>query len=307
MLLKFKTEDEWKAAREPNVNSTDVAALFGLSPHKSRYKLWHIKRGLIEDDFEENDFTTWGERLEVPVAMGICEDMGWTGEHLKLVYSSFPDIRLGSSYDVKINCLDRGDGHLEVKVAESFSEDAGWFDDKAPISYEFQTQNQLHCAEKDNLGLKFNCLGTLGRRQKTRLYFREYDRELGQMIDHEVSSFWASIQADIPPDPDYIVDGDILHKMRKPLRSGDVINFAGNEKAMMMIAEYVRLKEIRDGYMSYVKDFEKQMLPIKNELHDMIGRNERAIIGEFQVGAKIQTNEETGTSFRRFDVSRRRK
>jgi len=307
VLLKFDTEKEWLAARDPNVNSTDIASLFGLSPYKSRYKLWCIKRGLIEDDFSENDFTTWGKRLEVPVAMGICEDMGWTGEHLKLIYSTFPEQRLGSSYDVKINDLDRGDGHFEVKVAESFSEDAGWFEDKAPINYEFQMQNQLHCAHKDNLGLKFNCLGTLGRRQKTRLYFREYDAELGQMIDHEVNKFWASIQADIPPEPDYVVDGEILHKLRAPLRSGDVINMQGNERAQALILEWYGSKIKRDLVREDLDKIEVGMRTIKNELHDMMGRNERAIIGEYQVGAKVQTNEETGASFRRFDVSKRRK
>lgn len=307
MLIKFDTEQEWLAARDPNINSTDIAALFGLSPYKSRYKLWCIKRGLIPDDFEENDYTSWGKWLEIPVAEKIAFDNGWTAENLKLMYSSFPDLRLGSSYDVKINCLDRGDGHFEVKVAESFDEDQGWFPDKAPVGYEFQLQNQLHCLQKDNQDIKFNCLGILGRRQKTRLYFREYDPELGQMIDHEVKEFWASINADIPPKPDYCVDGEILEKLRKPLRSGDVINFHGNEKAAGMIAEYIRLKKSRDDYQRIANGFDKEMEPIKCELHDMIGRNERAIIGDYQIGARVQTNEETGSSFRRFDVSKRRK
>jgi predicted phage-related endonuclease len=307
MLLEFKSEQEWLSARSLDVTSTEISSLFGLSPYKSRLKLWHIKKGNIEDDFQETDATAWGKWLEVSVALKICNDQGWIGEHLKLKYSTFPDLRLGSSYDVKINCLDRGNGHLEIKVAESFDEAQGWFPDKAPIGYEFQMQNQLHCLLKDGQDIKFNCLGTLGRRQKTRLYFREYDAELGQMIDHEVKEFWASINADIPPPPDYCVDGEILEKLRKPLRSGDVVNFVGNTRAAELATEYARLKECRDGYMLHVKEFERGRAPIKAELHDMMGRNERAIIGDYQIGAKVQTNEETGSSFRRFDFSKRRK
>lgn len=307
MLLKFDNEKEWLAARDPDITSTDIAPLFGLSPYKSRLKLWHIKRGTIEDDFEESNYTSWGKWLEVPVALKICNDNGWTAEHLKLTYSTFPELRLGSSYDVKINCLDRGDGHFEVKVAESFSEEQGWFPDKAPIGYEFQMQNQLHCLQKDKQGIKFNCLGTLGRRQTTRLYFREYDRELGSMIEDEVKSFWASIQADIPPPPDYCVDGEILEKLRKPLRSGDVINLTFDDRANELAKLYDIYRRDRWVVQANLQAFDDLMKPIKAELHDLIGRNERAIIGQYQVGAKVQTNEETGSSFRRFDFSKRRK
>lgn len=310
MLIKFTSEKEWLEARARDITSTDIAALFGLSPHKSRLRLWQEKAGYLDPEFEENQFTIWGKRLQVPVAMGICEDEGWAGEDLTGTYSTFPDLRLGSSYDVLVKCSTRGKGHLEVKVAEEFREEDGWTKERAPLTHEFQMANQLHCAAKDEQGLKFNCLGILGRRQRIRLYFREYDRELGQMIDHEVSSFWASITADIPPKPDYSVDADILEKLRKPLRSGDVINLTGNNRAHDLIQTWFERSAARKALIDQIKPLEKDMKTIEAELHDIMGRNEIAIIGDYQIRAKVQVNEERiqhETSFRRFDPSKRRK
>src|SRR5690606_14943811 len=104
----------------------------------------------------------------------------------------------------------RGKGNLEVKVAEFFSEDAGWTKDNVPINYEFQMQMQMHEAEKSGDAFDFSVLGALGRRQSTRLYFREYDKELGDIIDNEILEFWESVRELKPPPPDYAVDGPLL-------------------------------------------------------------------------------------------------
>jgi predicted phage-related endonuclease len=103
MLLKFETEQEWLEARKQDVTSTEVAALFGLNPHKSRLRLWHEKRGDVESDFEDNPFTKWGRRLQNAVAEGIAEDEGWDEvEDLRLYYARDPDLGLGSSFDFKV-------------------------------------------------------------------------------------------------------------------------------------------------------------------------------------------------------------
>ena len=115
-IYKFQTEQEWLNAREPDVTSTDMAALLGLSKFKSRFALWHERKtGIIANEFVENDRTKWGKRLQNVIAHGICEDEGWAGEDLGLFYISDHDLHLGCSLDVLVECPVRGKGLLEVK------------------------------------------------------------------------------------------------------------------------------------------------------------------------------------------------
>lgn len=309
MLLKFETETEWLAARAKDVTSTEIAALFGLSPWKSRLRLWHEKKGTVESDFVDNDPAKWGRRLEIPVALGICEDNGWEGESLFGFYFTQPDLRLGTSMDVRAISRDEGPGLLEVKIPDDLSEDGGWFEDRAPIPYEFQIQTQLHLAAKDGHDIRWGRIGALGRRKATRLYRREYDRDLGAMIDAEVAAFWASIEANEPPKPDFAMDAEILEALRQPIRSGDVINLSQNNRAVELAHDYQTLRDVIAPYKAHITETEAKMKAIQAELHSMIGRNETAIVGDFQIGARVQEVEEGirhGYTFRRFDFKQRK-
>jgi len=310
MLLKFSNEVEWLEARKADVTSSELAALFGLHPHKSRLRLWHEKRGTIESDFEESNLTKWGRRLQIPVGVGICDDEGWTAEDLTGLYSRDPVRRLGASFDIKAIPYDLPPGILEVKVAEKFTEDNGWTKESAPLYYEFQLMGQLHLIRQDDPTIAWGAIGTLGARQATRLYRREYDAAVGALIDEEAASFWDSIERNVEPKPDYTVDSEILEKLRKPLRAGDVVTLTGNNRAHELIEEWQKNDLARKELLSQIEPLDAANAAIKTELHSIIGRNEKAIIGDYQVSARMQVVEEFinyGSSWRRFDVSKRRK
>lgn len=308
MLLKFANETEWLAQKEQDVTSTEVAALFGLNPYKSRRRLYHEKRGEVASDFEENPFTKWGRRLQIPVAMGICEDNGWHGFDLTHYYARNAALRLGASFDVKA-VYDLNQARvLEVKIAEAFREEDGWLKDSAPLQYEFQMQCQLHLAMPEDREIKSGVIGTLGKRQSTRLYFREYDDGVGALINEETEKFWKEVEEGNAPDPDYALDADLLDKLRGPIRNGDVVNLSSNARALELSARYAAGSHTLKAAKEILKPAEKELREIKAELHEMIGRNETAVIGEFQIGARRQVREENvnyETSFRRFDFKRR--
>ncbi len=310
MLLKFETEKEWLEARKRDVTSTEVAALFGLHPFKSRLRLWQEKAERILSDFEESNFSRWGKRLQTPVALGICEDAGWEGFDLTGYYFTEPAQRIGSSMDVRAICPDRGTGFLEVKVAESFTEEAGWTADRAPLQYELQLQTQLHLAHLNKQGIEWGAIGTLGRRQKTRLYFRQYDRAFGQRLDDAAGEFWRSIETDTPPAADYAVDGPLLESLRGPLRDGPV-NLTGNARAAALADRLAAIEADRKALRDRLKPLDAEKDRIKFEMYDMIGRNEGAIIGPYEIGARIQAAPEErihyGSAIRRFDFKKRRK
>ena len=306
MLQKFETEFEWLAARAPNVNSTELAAMFGLSQYKSRFTLWCEKAGLNAPDFEDTPFTEWGKVLQVPVGMKLCKDRGWQGFDLTGYYLSCTALRLGASMDLRA-VSDEGDGLLEIKVAERLSEEAGWTAAQAPVEYEFQIQGQMHSAIKDGQDIRWGGIGYLAQRQKSGVMHRLYDADLGKMIDIEVAEFWRSIVANEPPPPDYLADAALLEKLRGPLRDGDRIILTGNERAAQLLDSIRTLKELKKPLKSELKRIETEQKKAENEFLQLMGRNEIAYIGDYRVKAKIQKREDTvtyGSSFRRFDISK---
>jgi putative phage-type endonuclease len=59
---------EWHEARKLGFGGSDISTICGVNPWDSPFSLWAKKTGKLEDDFEGNDATEWGTRLE-PVIM----------------------------------------------------------------------------------------------------------------------------------------------------------------------------------------------------------------------------------------------
>lgn len=54
---------EWHAARANGIGGSEIAAVLGLSPHESRFSLWHRKKGHI-GPVEESEEMYWGKEHE---------------------------------------------------------------------------------------------------------------------------------------------------------------------------------------------------------------------------------------------------
>lgn len=306
-ILQFDNEDEWLEARKKNINSTDLAALFGLSQWRSRLQLWNIKAGYEEEGFVETPFTDWGRYLQGPVGVKLCRDNGWAGADLTGRYMVDESLRLGASMDVLAHS-EKGRGLLEIKVVENMTEESGWTKTKAPIEYEFQIQGQLHLAKRNDPSITWGAIGALGRRQRSVLLPRAYDPELGELIDKEVKSFWASIEANEPPAPDYYLDQDLLHRLRGPLLPGDIVNLTSDQEAVELLGQIVDLKAQRKPLIDQADKLKKEIDAKQARFHDIMGVNEIAVVGRLRVKAKIQKREAYvnygGSESRRFDISK---
>ena len=66
--------DAWHAARARVVGASEVAALFGVSPHTSHWSLWQIKAGRVAaPDISGDNRVRWGLRLENAIADAVDE------------------------------------------------------------------------------------------------------------------------------------------------------------------------------------------------------------------------------------------
>jgi predicted phage-related endonuclease len=68
---------EWNAIRLQHVGGSEVAALFGASPHLTLLELWLMKHGEIPDDVPESDRLFWGKLLEEPIAQAVAITQKW--------------------------------------------------------------------------------------------------------------------------------------------------------------------------------------------------------------------------------------
>lgn len=204
-------EQAWLEQRLKDVTSTEVSALYGLSPYLSEFELFHQKRDQKVVRIEENERMKWGKRLEATIAQGAAETMGWNISKLD-VYMRDVEGRIGSSFDYQIDSSSDGRGILEVKNVDSLVYSRNWVDDgqgniEAPEHIELQVQHQMEVAD-----VGWCAIVALVGGNTQKVVFRNRDREIGKDLRQRVAAFWASVDANNPPSADYSRDAEFIIK-----------------------------------------------------------------------------------------------
>lgn len=209
-------EQEWLALRRRNINSSEVAALFGLSPNTTEYELWHRKAGLLAEADVVGDRVEAGQYLEPAIAAWAASRFGWEARPFKDYYEIGAE-RIGSSFDWEI--LDWpddpltlcGPGILEIKNVDWLQFRLKWNDDgdlMAPPHIELQVQHQLLVS-----GCQWAVIVVLVGGNDLRMTVRVRNEVIIGKIRDRCAAFWSSVDAGMPPDPDYTRDGDAIRAL----------------------------------------------------------------------------------------------
>ena len=270
-------KDHWLDLRRLDLTSTDVAALFGLSPYLTHFELWHRKKSCAEVTIQETARMRWGNRLEASIAAGICEDNGWTGKPFK-DYVRLPEHCLGSSFDWRIAGPDGGDGDgiLEIKTVDLRAFKSGWeFEDDqlvAPAHIELQVQHQMLVA-----GLAWAKIGALVGGNEVHVLHRDADPAVHRAILAKAAEFWRSIAENREPPPVYPDDAAAviaLHSHAEPTTVIDAPDLAE------LIAEY-------RAAGADEKAAQDRKTTAKARILERIGEAEKARCGQFTISAGI--------------------
>lgn len=136
------TEEQWLELRKKYIGSTEAAALLNRSKFQmSYYKLWHIKNGTLEDDFEETEQTAAGKRYEANIADHYSEKFGRPVKKYD-GYHTCDEFGIASSYDFLTCYVRKWDTILECKNIMSMSM-RRWDTEELPLQYELQAQQQM--------------------------------------------------------------------------------------------------------------------------------------------------------------------
>lgn len=270
-LILPTDEEHWHALRAQDLTSTDIAALFGLSPYATAIDVWHNKRDGVTSSIADNDRMKWGRRLESVVAQGIAEDQGWFAEPFQ-EYGRLPEHRIGASFDFITGLpLSENDERaiLEIKTVDALAFRNGWTieDDfvEAPAHIELQLQHQLLVS-----GLRVGYIGALIGGNRVELLRREADDGVHAAILQKAAEFWRSIESGTPPPVVTADDARAYIRHATSIEPGKLLDARGDADLRRLLAEYQTAK-------NQAKACEDAADVLKAELLARIGHAEKVM------------------------------
>lgn len=282
-----ENREHWLSLRMQDVTSTEVSALFGLSPYLTKFELWHRKKSQMASDFDPNERTIWGNRLESAIANGIAEDNGWIIRPAP-EYVRDTELRMGSSFDFMVKKPREGATSidvdwtyseiLEIKNVDGLVFRDNWEDDEelglqAPPHIELQVQQQMLLK-----GLSVTNIGVLVGGNKRVQIRREADPEIQNMIVQAVKDFWKSIEENQEPPADFEKDSDFIKDLFSVAEPGKLLDARDNEELSILAESYKSAQQSE-------KYFSEQKTAIKSQILMMIQDAEKVTGKGFSISA----------------------
>ncbi len=213
-----ENKQEWLKLKAQDISSTEVSALFNMSPYLTKFELYHIKKDGQIVEIEDNDRMKWGRRLEDVIAQGFAEDNGLFIRKKDEYMRHGTCRRMGASFDYEIiglkesaislhneyqkAFLNNGNGLLEIKKVDYLIYRDQWDKEEAPAHIEFQVQQQM---EVSDLNWTVICPLVAGNELKD--FIRLRDREMGKGLVDAIHAFWSLPEA---PEADYSKDAEFI-------------------------------------------------------------------------------------------------
>ena len=214
-----KTNEEWLEIRKGGIGGSDAGTICGVNKYKSAYALWAEKSGVIENEFQGNDATKWGHRLERVTAEAYAEDYNkavvewpvilWSEEEGRefmfanldfLIVEPSDEFPAGTVQTWRFeteppNIL----GILEVKTAgiASPGNPGAWLGNKIPDSYALQGYHYGVCT-----GYKSITFAALVAGYGLQVREMEWDTDVEESMIINEQQFWYMVQSGIAPDAD---------------------------------------------------------------------------------------------------------
>jgi len=285
------SEDEWRELRARDVTSTEVAALFNASPYVTSFELWHRKKDKLVVNFDLGERAEWGQYLEPVIAKRICQLKGWTGREMK-EYIRDPEAKIGASFDWLVNDTGNPDAPesewaiLEIKNVDSLIFKDGWIvgDEEsdgieAPPHIEFQVQAQLAVTRRARA-----YIGVLIGGNRVEVIRRDADENIIKAIRLKVRQFWASIERNEQPAPDFSRDMETIARLYGYAEPNKVLDARETQ-----VGEELMALAVRDGQLlEQEKELKLARSTIKAKTLTLVGDAEKVLLSPgFSVTASL--------------------
>lgn len=277
--IEVKSEAHWHELRAQNIGSSDQPALWGVSPFKTPFQLWHEKLGtLATEDLSDNIRVVCGKHLEAGIAMALAELHNLRIRKVRR-YVAHPSVpRMGASLDYEVATEDTGWVPLEIKNVDFLVWRDEWLHDgdahEPPEHIDIQVQHQISCTEKP-----YGYIGVCVGGNTLHLIRRDRHDGICAAIKAKVVEFWRSIENDDEPPPNPAEDLDALLRVRTAT-DGKTIDLRGDNRLEALIAEYTEAKAIE-------KDAGLRADVCRAEMLELIGGAEKVILLGGSISASL--------------------
>ncbi len=274
-----ESHEHWLQLRSEDLTSTEIPALFDMSPYLTEYELYHYKTGSVENTFAMNERMEWGLRLEEVIAKGVAEELELTIRKVNRYVRHGIVERMGSSFDFEIVNHNNGPGILEVKNVDALVYKNSWKEDEAPEHIEMQVQHQMEVMNRE-----WCLIAVLVGGNQIKYIERKRDHELGDILCERTEAFWADVYDEKEPDPNYITDIDFLIQLHN--HAGDeFLNASGDETIREMLIDYRDIG--RD-----IKNLTQNKDAIKVQILEKVGDVDKVLCDEFSLSCNMTKGKE---------------
>lgn len=213
--IPIVSREQWLAAREQDVTASAAGALLGVHEYQTPYGLWALKSGRVDDDPGDSPAMQRGRLLE-PVAIQLIREQN---PHWKIIegndaYYRDPDIRLGCTPDLIVECPERGRGVIQIKSVGSMIFRKKWQDGDHNIVPPTWIGIQA-MIEANLVDAQWACVAPMVVDYGVDIYMIDTPLipALFDRIKSETVKFWKVIKDGIEPDPDFSQDEETIGKM----------------------------------------------------------------------------------------------
>jgi putative phage-type endonuclease len=270
--IKPESREHWLKMRSQDLTSTDMAALFGISPYLTEFELYHRKKSAKVIEIEENERMKWGNRLEDSIARGVADEKGWRDLVPFKDYARVPEFRIGSSFDYYRT---EAAALVEIKNVDGIQYARNWIDDginlEAPPHIELQVQHQMLVA-----GIQRCYLVALVGGNSLTVIERQFAPAIGNAILKKAQAFWQRIEIGKEPQVDFEKDARFIKEL---------YSHAEPNKMVDATAEIIEQANLYQQVSAMIKELEKSKETHKAKLLTMIGDAEKVKGEGFTISA----------------------
>lgn len=219
-IIPVRDEAHWHELRAKNIGGSDIAAVLGVSPYKSKWQLWMEKAGKLQpEDLSGNTAIQAGTFLESGIANWAAHRWGMDISKVTDYYTCDVIVGMGASLDY----ITKDMRPVEIKWS---ARGHGWHYDKdqileAPEYYLVQVQHQIACLNANGIDVDSGWLIALLDHEPRRMLVPRHDAVV-EAIRDSIKEFWDSVDSGAEPDPDFSLDGDAITKLFGTLPRAEV-------------------------------------------------------------------------------------
>jgi putative phage-type endonuclease len=248
---------KWLELRKQGIGASDVAAVLGVSPYKSRLELYLQKRGELD---------------EKPVGAAAQRGVILEDAVAKMYEAERPGTKLRSWHGIirrkdapwKYASLDRTIVGTERIVEIKTSSSPRWQLYPVPPEVEAQARWQMIVS-----GFKHVDIAALLGGLVLRIETIEWDDEKHERIEAEVEQFWRDVQDGVQPDPAPL-DADIFDRIY-PKDSGETINAEKDSELDELITTLVCSRSAAKDLADIVSETEAKIKDAMREATQLKG------------------------------------